>query len=129
MQETLSSMDEKTNEQWFIDLLDLITKQEETAGKISEFQDTCTKICDLLVEKLLSIPPTNAEINPATKTETNPSVQYLMTLNLICQVCPKAALKHVETLEPYLKSQVLILSCLFYFLLSNFNFNQSPLIQ
>ena len=109
MQETLSSMDEKTNEQWFIDLLDLITKQEETAGKISEFQDTCTKICDLLVEKLLSIPPTTetaTETNPAVKTEVNPAVQYLMTLNLICQVCPKAGLKHVETLEPYLKSQV-----------------------
>lgn len=99
IQETLSSMDEKMNEQWFVDLLDPITKQEETAGKLADFQETCTKICDLLVEKLLSIPS-----NP--KPEVNHAVQCMMTLNLICQVCPKAVIKHIETLEPYLKSQV-----------------------
>lgn len=101
---------EKNCQNWLVDLLKSILKQEsQNETKSAEITARLTKICDSIVEQLLRIDEENAAKSPKkadpTKKEPSRLVVYITALSLVGQASPVSLISHVETLEPYLKSQ------------------------
>lgn len=112
--EVLSSLLEKNCQNWIVDLLKSILKTNaQNENKLSEIKNRLSKISDCIVEHLLRIEEEASTKSPVKKATTEPGkksasrlVVYITALSLISQACPTALVPHIETLEPYLKSQV-----------------------
>lgn len=106
--EVVSSLLEKNCQNWIVDLLKSIVKQDsQSETKSAEVVARIAKISDCIVEQLLRLEETsNAKKMDSPRKEPSRLVVYITALSLISQASPAALLSHVETLEPYLKSQV-----------------------
>lgn len=111
--EVLSSLLEKNCQNWIVDLLKSILKADaQNENKLNEIKNRLSKISDCIVEQLLRIEEEASTKSPvkkaveAGKKGASRLVVYITALSLISQACPTALVSHIETLEPYLKSQV-----------------------
>jgi hypothetical protein len=115
--DVLSALLEKNCQSWIVDLLKSIIKQEsQNESKLTEVKTRLAKLCDCIVEQLLRLEETSLE-SPVKKAEPGKKelsrlVVYVTGLSLFSQACPTALIPHVETLEPYLKSQVGLINSL-----------------
>ena len=69
---------------------------------------TCQDICECLVSYVLVHDEEGEECEAKRTTPNSPLVTCIVALKLFCTACPELLLPHLESLEPYLKSQVSI---------------------
>uniref|UniRef100_A0A6B2KW35 Sister chromatid cohesion protein n=1 Tax=Arcella intermedia TaxID=1963864 RepID=A0A6B2KW35_9EUKA len=114
--EVVTVVSERGNQGWFVDLLKEMVQQEMESRKgksksksMTPISNTLALFCDCLVNNLLQYDDDllhKSENKEVTKAETSRKIfTCILTIKLISSAYPIAIIKHLETLEPYIKSQ------------------------